>query len=168
MQFVVVVVLQWGCLPLLQAATLAIPPAQASLLNKWLQGAPDYRLATMQDCACVAEVDAVRKGGGAFQPVPDYLPFYVAGRFDGTPGFAALVVKQNAPFEARILVFSAVPARAPAVLRYPFAADTSLESMGLFKKPKRNRPDELLIGTFGSEAEVVRVPGAASRSGMRR
>ena len=167
-QLLFVCALHGGCSPLVQAATVSIPAAQTSVLNKWLQGAPDYRLANMQDCACAAEVDALRQGGGAYRPVPDYLPFYAAGSFDGTPGFAALVIRKNKPFDAKIVVFSGVPARAPAVLRYPFGTDTSLEAIGLFKNAKRHRPDELLIGTFGSEAEVVRVPSAAKQSGMRR
>ena len=74
------------------------------------------------------------------------------------PGFAVLVVRKKEPFEAKILVFSEQGSQSPTVIKYPFTTDTSLELMGLFVKQRKNKADDLFIGTFGSEAEIVHIP----------
>lgn len=140
------------------AENAVIPEGHLSTLEAWLKSAPQYRLANMKDCGCDENIDEIRKGGGAYEPKPNYLPFYAVGNFNGIPSFAVLVVRKKESFDAKILVFPEQGSQPPAVIKYPFATDTSLEYVGLFVKRRKNNVDELLIGTFNSEAETVRIP----------
>jgi len=138
------------------AAVPGIPVMQQKLIDGWIARHPQYRLASLDDCQCEEGIREIRKGWGQGRwrhpGQKDYLPYYLAGAFTGKPGFAALFRNASGPFAAKIVVFS-LPQGRSHTLDFPFADEGSLEQVGLFRTGH-----ELLVGTFGSEAEPLQVP----------
>jgi hypothetical protein len=116
-------------------------------------GIPVMQQKLIDDCQCEEGIREIRKGWGQGRwrhpGQKDYLPYYLAGAFTGKPGFAALFCNASAPFAAKIVVF-ALPQGRSHTLDFPFADEGSLEQVGLFRTGH-----ELLVGTFGSEAEPL-------------
>lgn len=128
-------------------------------IEKWLSVHTEFRLANLHDCVCDERINEIREGdGGMYKPQPNYLPFYAVGNFNGVSRFAVIVLKKQIKFHAKILVFSEVEAVPPIIINYPFAHDDSLEYVGFFVQHRGRKLDDLLIGTFNSEAQLVVLP----------
>lgn len=137
----------------------AISTKHMELIEKWLSTHAQFRIANLEDCACNESIQEIRIGdNGVYKPQPNYLPYYAVGNFNGFPSFAVLVVKKQKKFQANIVVFSEGNDVPPITIKYPFVTDENLEYVGLFVKHKNNKVDDLLIGTFNSEAEIVSIP----------
>ena len=144
----------------------AIPAADMAQIQRWLSANDQYRLADLNDCKCDDQIKEVRKGDDVYKPVPNYLPYYAAGNFNGLPSFAVIVLKKQEPFQAnqvKIIVFAKDDNVSPVTVDYPFIHDQNLSWLGLFVRPKNKKSDRLLIGVFGSEGKFLKIPPRKSK-----
>src|SRR5512142_2621065 len=72
---------------------------QQSVLDAWLAGHKNDRLATDADCGCQDDISQMRTGyGGAWSKVKDYHPYIATGDFrgNGVLDFAVAVLDRSA------------------------------------------------------------------------
>jgi hypothetical protein len=133
----------------------AIPTVDSKQIEKWLSVNDQYRHASLNDCECDDNIKEMRV------MEPNYTPNYAPGNFNGSPGFAVIVLEKQKPFQAsraKIIIFSKNQNVSPIIINYPFIRDQSIARIGLFVEHRKNNFDKLLIGTFNSEAEEVVIP----------
>jgi hypothetical protein len=67
-----------------QEPTASISSPHKENIQKWLSAHPGYRLATAADCYCDEDIESLRKSdGAAWEPQPDFHPYFGTGDFDG-------------------------------------------------------------------------------------
>ena len=137
--------------PGMRAAATTVDHDQRATLETWLKRNPQYRPATESDCDCDEDIATMRKSGPFGTPIPDYVPYFMAGDFrkNGASAFAVLVVRTGGRESGgdRLLIldgpFSAA-GKQPALSK----DIGSIKHVGLFKTHGENYP---LLGQFFSE-----------------
>jgi len=135
-----------------------IKPAFRSPIQAWLSAHPGYRLATIEDCRCKDDIDDVRHGGGAWQPQPNYQPYYAQGDFDadGLQDIAVIALSQQSePKLVALIVFGGKAGAKTQVVEIP-QSGSDVASRGLFvRQAAKGSHSRLLFGAFGSEADEI-------------
>jgi len=134
---------------------------EQKILDTWLAGHSEYRVATDSDCDCAEDIQQMKKGdGGNWRPVPDYHPYIVTGDFnsDGATDFAVVLVEgAKSTHNFTLLVFNGPfgsKAASPAFME----SGLNLRYQGLFFGPPRPKPYRLVVGPFESDNTSILVP----------
>ena len=133
---------------------------EQKILDAWLAGHQEYRLATDGDCDCAEDIQQMKKGyGGNWRPVPDYHPYVATGDFnsDGATDFAFVVIERaKSIHNFTLLVFNGPfgsKTAAPAFVE----SGLDLRHEGLGFGPPRPKPYRLLMGPFESDNTAILV-----------
>jgi hypothetical protein len=135
------------------------------LLKHWLSRHSQYRLATVGDCDCAADIEQMRAGrGGAWKPVPDYNPYIATGDFngDGAEEFAVVVIDPSKKEKNYALLIFNGPFDVGKTIPNFFKPGLDLKYMGLFYGPPRPKPFRLLLSGFDSDSGSLLIPRGQS------
>jgi hypothetical protein len=132
----------------------SLRPQHRAVVEKWLAGRPQLRLASEDDCVNKDGLTVARNEQGR-----NYNPYYAVGDFngDGKEDFVvAFVKKRRSKWPFTVAIFNG-PLKGNSVPA--FTTDDDLSSGGIFYRPK-NRPREgrLIVGVFESDACVILQP----------
>ncbi len=124
-------------------------------LAAWLVSHPEYRVAADRDCNCEADIQSIRKGGGAWKPNPSYHPYYVSGDFNGDKktDFAVILINTKENGKRYLAIFNG-PYKAGSNPVY-----LSPEEGALFYGQPRPKPYRLIVGDFGTEGASLEPKG---------
>lgn len=129
-------------------------PQHSAVVEKWLAGRPNFRLASEADCVNKDGLEVTRNEQGR-----NYNPYYTVGDFngDGKEDFAvALVKKRRSKWPFTVAIFNG-PLKGNSVPA--FTMDDDLSRGGLFYKAE-NKPSDgrLIVGDFESDNCVILRP----------
>lgn len=136
-----------------------LTPLHERIIARWLAGNPGHRIATLEDCACDADVKYLRTGDSEWPATPDYHPYRATGDFnaDGHRDFALVTRTTSDPPKWMLVVFNG-PLGEQA---RPAFVERRLDfgQVALFYGPPRPKPYRLLIGGFESHGVLMEPKG---------